>query len=76
MTLTTEEWRRRIGRPSLQGNPGSETQNRGGRPATYESWTGDVLRTDRLGGILWQRLRRLRHAPEEENSLEYTGLKF
>ena len=33
-----DNWRRRIGRPIL-------AQNRGGRPATYESWTGDCEAT-------------------------------
>jgi len=52
----------------VQGNPGLEPW----RP-TCECDLGildwrlrsDALRTDRLGGISWQRLRRLRHAPEE-----------
>jgi len=51
----------------VQGNPGSEPW----RP-TCNLWILDwrlrsnALRTDRLGGNSWQRLRRLRHAREEE----------
>jgi len=44
----------------------------------YESWTGDALRTDRLGGNSSQRLRRLRHAPEEvlHPYLPLSGYRF
>jgi len=53
----------------VQGNPGSEPWK-----LTCDLWIldwrlqSDTLRTDRLGGNLWQRLRRLRHAPEETES--------
>ena len=39
----------------VQGNPGLDWRPR-----------SDALRTDRLGRNSWQRLRRLRHGPEEE----------
>jgi len=35
---------------------------------------GDVLWTDRRGGISWQRLRRLRRAPEKESVIRYRHL--
>jgi len=59
----------------VQVNPCSEPW----RP-TCDLWIldwrlrSDALKTDRLGGTSWQRLRRLRHAPEEEESIRISLL--
>ena len=63
-------WRWRIGRPRQSGSePWRLTCNLW----ILDWWLrSDALRTDRLGGNSWQRLRLLRHAPEDEMSLSVT----
>ena len=65
-----DNWRRRIGRP------GSELWRPTCNLWILDWWLrNDALRIDRLGGNSWQRLRLLRHTPEEERAAIFSGWK-